>query len=317
MTTRRALLAAPLAAPALASAQGRTTEVIIPYPPGGGVDIVARLGFAHAGARLPGMRFAFVNRPGASGQIGNEAIFNAAADGLTLGALGNLSIWTQPLERPCRWRAEDFTAIANVVEDPSGLFVRADSPLRSLDDLIRALRGRPESVSVGSAAGVGSDDHLVLLALEEAANIRALHAPYNGTALVQRDLLTGALQVASFNMGESTALLREGRIRALGQAAATRWSGTADVPTFKEQGFDVVIGSSRGIVGPPGMPAELVERLRDAFRQTFADPRFTLEAERASMPLRPLVGEDFRQLMLAEGAWVRALYARRPWSREG
>ena len=316
MPSRRALLATPFIMPAAALAQGRTTEVIIPYPPGGGVDIVARFGFAHAGARLPGMRFAFVNRPGASGQIGNEVIFNSTPDGTTLGALGNLSIWTQPLERPCRWRAEDFTAIANVVEDPSGLFVRADSRLRTLEDLVAALRDRPEAVSIGTAAGVGSDDHLVVLSLMDVTNIRPLVAPYNGTALAQRDLLTGSIDVASFNMGESTALLREGRIRALGQAASTRWSGTADVPTFKEQGFDVVIGSSRGIVGPPNMPPELVERLRDAFRQAFADPRFAVEAERASLPLRTLVGEEYKELMAREGEWVKALFARRPWSRD-
>ena len=94
-------------------------------------------------------------------------------------------------------------------------------------------------LSVGSAAGVGSDDHLVLLGLEEAANIRALHAPFNGTAQVQRDLLSGAVDIASFNMSEGIVLMREGRIRCLAQASPTRWSAAAQVPTFRELGFDV------------------------------------------------------------------------------
>jgi tripartite-type tricarboxylate transporter receptor subunit TctC len=315
--TRRALPAL-LATPALAQGAwpaDRPIEVFIPFPPGGGVDAMTRFALYHAGQRLPGARFAFVNRVGAGGQIGMEAIFNAPADGYALGGIGSLNISTLPLERPVRWEADRFTYIANVVDDACALWVLNSSPLRSLDDLVRALRARPEGVSVGSAAGVGSDDHLVLLALEEAANIRALHAPYNGTAQVQRDLLSGAVDVASFNIGEGVALLREGRLRCLGVAAPVRWALLPDVPSFREQGFDVRLGSARGIVGPPGMPAAVVGALRGAFAATFADPRFAADAERVALPLRPLLGDEYRDMVLREGEMVRALFARRPWRR--
>jgi tripartite-type tricarboxylate transporter receptor subunit TctC len=318
MPTRRALLALPLAAPAFAQTPWpgeRAIEVVIPYPPGGGVDAMTRFGLFHAGLQLPGARFVFVNRAGASGQLGLEAIYNAAPDGYTLGGMGSLNISTLPLERTVRWRAENFSFIANVTDDPCALWVLAASPLRSLADLAAALRGRPESLSVGSAAGVGSDDHLVLLALEEATGIRALHAPYNGTAQVQRDLLSGAVDVASFNAGEGVALLREGRLRCLGMAAPARWALLPEVATFREQGFDVVLGSARGIVGPPGLPAPILHTLREAFTAAFETPRFTLEAERVALPLRPLVGEAYRAMVLAEADQVRALHARRPWSR--
>ncbi|MCS6890681.1 MAG: tripartite tricarboxylate transporter substrate binding protein [Rhodovarius sp.] len=321
---RRAMLAA-LALPGLlargrAAAQqpwplDRPIEVYIPFPPGGGVDAMTRFGLHHAGARLPGARFVFINRPGASGQLGMEAIFNAAPDGYTLGGIGSLNIWTLPLERPVRWRAEEFTYIANIVEDPCALWVLGTSPLHNLHDLVRALRARPEGVSVGSAAGVGSDDHLVLLALEEAADVRALHVPYNGTAQVQRDLLSGAVDVASFNLGEGVALMREGRIRCLGTAAAERWHLTPEVATFREQGFDVQIGSARGIVGPPGIPAPIQARLREAFAQAFEDPRFAADAERVALPIRPRLGEEYRAAVMREGENVRALFARRPWRR--
>ena len=318
MLTRRSLLAVPLAAPAIAQPAwpgDRPVEVIIPYPPGGGVDAMTRFAMFHAGQHLPGARFAFVNRAGASGQLGLEAIYNAAPDGFTMGGMGSLNISTIPLERPVRWQTEGFTFIANVVDDPCALWVLASSRLHNLADLVAALRGRPESVSVGSAAGVGSDDHLVLLALEEATGVRALHAPYNGTAQVQRDLLAGAIDVASFNMGEGVALLREGRLRCLGGAAAARWSVLPDAPTFRDQGFDVVLGSARGLVGPPGMLPEAVARLRDAFARVFETPRFAEEAERVGLPLRPLLGDAYRDMALAEAVMVRALFARRPWSR--
>ena len=312
------LAATTLAAPALAQPgwpADRAIEVVIPYPPGGGIDAMTRFALFHLGLQLPGARFAFVNRAGASGQLGLEAIYNAAPDGYTLGGMGSLNLSTLPLERPVRWQAEHFSYIANVVDDPCGLWVLAASPFRQLADLVAALRGRPESVSVASAAGVGSDDHLVLLALEEATGIRALHAPYNGTAQAQRDLLAGAVDVASFNLGEGVAMQREGRVRCLGGAAAARWSPLPDVATFREQGFDVVLGSARGIVGPPGMPAGVVAMLRDGFARVFETPRFTLEAERIGLPLRPLVGEAHRDMVLAEAGMVRALHARRPWGR--
>ncbi|MBR0682541.1 tripartite tricarboxylate transporter substrate binding protein [Roseomonas eburnea] len=293
----------------------RPIEVIVPFPPGGGVDAVARFATHQVAPLLPGARFVVSNRPGASGQLGMEAIFNAAPDGHTIGAIGSLNVSTLPLERPVRWKAEEFTYIANIVDDACGLWVLAGSPLRNLGDLVAALKRSPESVSVGSAAGVGSDDHLVLLGLEEKAEVRALHAPFNGTAQVQRDLLSGAVNVASFNMSEGIVLMREGKIRCLGQASPQRWSAAAEVPTFREQGFDVVIGSARGIVGPPGFPPEAARAMEAAFAAAFADPAFTRDAERVSLPLRPLVGAAYRDMVLAEGEVVRAMFARRPWRR--
>jgi tripartite-type tricarboxylate transporter receptor subunit TctC len=322
MITRRhlPLATAGLALPAIRPARAawpadRPIEVIIPFPPGGGVDAVGRFATHHVTARLPGVRFVVVNRAGASGQLGMEAIFNAAPDGYTIGAIGSLNVSTLPLERPVRWKAEEFSYFANIVDDACGLWVLANSPLRSLADVVARLKRQPESVSVGSAAGVGSDDHLVLLGLEEKAEVRALHAPFNGTAQVQRDLLSGAVDVASFNMSEGIVLLREGRIRCLGQASPARWSAVPDVPTFREQGFDVVIGSARGIVGPPGFPPEAARAMEAAFAAAFADPEFTAAAERVSLPLRPLVGRAYRDMVLAEGEAVRAMFARRPWRR--
>lgn len=309
-------LSVPFIRPARAAwPADRPIEVIVPFPPGGGVDAVGRFATHQVTPRLPGVRFVVSNRPGASGQLGMEAIFNAAPDGYTIGAIGSLNVSTLPLERPVRWKAEEFTYIANVVDDACGLWVLANSPLRSLADLVAALKRQPESVSVGSAAGVGSDDHLVLLGLEEKADVRALHAPFNGTAQVQRDLLSGAVNVASFNMSEGIVLMREGKIRCLGQASPARWSAVPDVPTFREQGFDVVIGSARGIVGPPGFPPEAARALEAAFAATFADLNYVRDAERVSLPLRPLVGQEYRDMVLAEGEVVRAMFARRPWRR--
>jgi tripartite-type tricarboxylate transporter receptor subunit TctC len=320
MITRRMLAAAAatLAAPRLAHAAwpaDRAIEVVVPFPPGGGVDNMVRPIVHFVQPRLPGARFAIVNRAGAAGQIGFEAIFNAAPDGYTIGAVTNTAMHAVAIERRPRYRPADFTYIANVVDDPGGFWVRADSPWRSLADLQEAARRTPEAIGVGTA-GIGSDDHLLQLGFEEAAGVRLLHVPYNGTAPVMRDMLGGSLPIGSLNMSEGLPLLREGRIRCLGQGGPTRWAPTGQVPTFREQGFDVLGGSARGIAGPPNMPDEIRTRLEAAFAEALADPALIAEAERTALPLRPLIGNAYREMMRADDAALRALWAKRPW-REG
>lgn len=318
MTTRRLLLgaaAATLAAPRIAQAAwpaDRAIEVIVPFPPGGGVDNMVRPIVHFVTPRLPGARFAIVNRAGAAGQLGFEALFNAAPDGYTLGALTNTAMHAIAVERRPRYRPEDFTYIANVVDDPGGFWVRADSPWRTLDDLRAAARAKPEEIGVGTA-GIGSDDHLLQLGFEEAAGVRLLHVPYNGTAPVMRDVMGGVLPIGSLNMSEGLPLLREGRIRCLGQGGPERWAPAGTVPTFREQGYDVLGGSARGIGAPPGLPDEIRLRLEAAFREAMADAGFIADAERTGMPMRPLVGTDYRAMMRADHAAIEALWRKRPW----
>ena len=150
---RRALLAAGLAAPALTAAPARAQsawpgerpiEVVVPVPPGGGLDTMARLVMPHVVARLGGgARFVVTNRPGAGSQIGIEAVFNAAPDGYTLGAISCPALPAMAIERPVRYRTAEFAWLANVVDDPNAFFVLATSPLRTLAELAAAARVRP------------------------------------------------------------------------------------------------------------------------------------------------------------------------------
>ncbi len=324
-TTLRALGATAAAAAALAAPRparaawpaDRPIEMIVPYPPGGGVDTMARVVLPVVQQHLPpGARFVVVNRPGAGGQLGWESAQAAAPDGYTLAATSVPALVTYPIERSTRYRAEAFTYIANVVDDPGGLFVAAGSPLRSLGDLLAAARARPGEITYGTT-GVGSDDHLLVVALEEAAGLKPMnHAPFNGMAPLGTALVGGHLEVGAFNMSEGLALLRDGRIRALGQAAAARWAATPDVPTFREQGLDVVSGATRGVVAPPDLPAEVRGRLEAAFRAALADPAFLREAERLGLPLSPQIGEEYRRSVLASDRELRGLWRRRPWREQ-
>lgn len=318
--TRRSLAASAafaLAAPRLALAADWPTErpiqVVVPFPPGGGVDQMARALLPHVERHLPGAQFVVENRGGAGGQIGFEAAFNARPDGYTLGAVTAPALLTIAIERRVRYRVEEFSYIANVANDPSALWVTANSPHGGLQELLAAARRDPGALTLGTT-GIGSDDHLLQIALEAAApGASFIHVPYAGTAPMQAALLGGHLDVGSFNLSEGVAGLRDGRFRALAQGGAERWKAAPDVPTFRELGVDVEGGSQRGIFGPPGLPDAVRARLVQAFGAALADPAFRAEAERLDLPLNPVVGDAYRASVLAADARLRELWARRPW----
>ncbi len=320
MTTRRALLAGAgwLAVPATLSAQpawpaDKPVEVIVPFPAGGGVDVMTRLVMPLVAAQIPGMRPVIINRTGAAGQIGLEATFNAAADGYTIGATTIPAHNAIPLERSVRYRAMDFTFICNIVEDANCFYVRAESPFRTVADVVAAARARPGQITYGTT-GIGSDDHLFMLAFEASANLAPMvQVPFAGAAPLIPQLLGGNMDLAVLNVNDALQLKREGRVRILAQGAAQRQPEAADVPTFREQGFDIVGGASRGIVGPPNMPAAVVARLETAFRNAMNDEGFRRDAERQFMPLRPLVGAEYKAFAQSVDDSLKRLWQVRPW----
>ncbi|MDB5415455.1 MAG: Tripartite-type tricarboxylate transporter, receptor component TctC [Rubritepida sp.] len=309
------LLTGGLAAPRIAHAAwpvDRPIEIVIPAVAGADLDLMGRLVAHHLPLQLAGARCVVVNRPGAGGQVGFETLFNAPPDGHTIGAVNNTALHVLSIERRTRYQPEEFTPIANVVDDPGGFWVRPNSPLNTLADIQQAARGRPGEIGVGTA-GIGSDDHMLILAFEAVAEITLLHVPYAATPPIQRDLLVGTLPIGAFNGSESLALLRSGRIRGIAQAGPDRWAATAAIPTFRESGFDVLGGSARGIAAPPGLPAEITLQFELAFADMLASPDFVREAEMQSLPLRPLIGDAYRRRMAADYAALQARWERRPW----
>lgn len=308
---RRAVLAtaaAALARPTLAQPAwpaGRPIEIVVPFAPGGGMDAMARAIAPFLAARLPGARAIVSNRAGAGGQVGTEAAANAAPDGFTLGACATPTVLSQPIERPVRWRPAELTWLAQVVEDPCGLFVRMDSPLRDLPGLLAAARKQPGDLAYGTA-GIGGDDHIAALLLEEKAGVRLNHVPFNGTSQLLAPLLGGQLEVCAFNLSEALPLLRDRAIRGLALAAP-------EVPTHRESGVDLVFSAGRGLFGPPKLPEPIRAALEGALAAIFADPAWAEAAARAGLILHPLVGGAYREAALGGEAALRALWDRRPW----
>ncbi len=321
---RRRLLAASLGAglatPTILSAQlgwprERPIQIIVPFPPGGGTDINIRAMISHFERHLPGARFVVLNRGGAGGEIGYTAMAQAAPDGLTIGTVITPSLQTITIERQPRYALTDFAYLGTIVEDPSGFHVAPSGPIRSLGDLIAQAKARPGTIAVGTA-GIGSDDHLLMLALERAAGISLNHVPFAGQAPTVTALLGGHIQVASMNMGESVALIREGSVRAIAAAGPQRFAMTPDIPTFRESGYAIDTGVVRSLVTQAAVPEPIRRRLEEMIAATMRDPAWIADAERLFVPLRYRTPDETRALVLREADALRELWRQRPW-RDG
>jgi tripartite-type tricarboxylate transporter receptor subunit TctC len=289
----------------------RPVQMIVAYPPGGGTDIAARTlaQFLERELRQP---VVVLNRAGAGGEIGFGELSRAKPDGYTIGFINTPNIVTMPIERRTAYKLDDIAPIANVVDDPGGFFVLKDSPHNTLADLVAFAKANPEKVTYATT-GVGSDDHLAGLAFSRQAGIQMTHVPYNGAAQTRNALMTRQVTLASVNMSEGLPDAQQGLARSLGQMAATRWEGMPDVPTFREQGYDVIQSSMRGLGAPAGVPPEILNRLADAVRRIVENPEFRRIAAQQALPLRYLGPDELRTELTGLRTNFEKLWAEHPW----
>jgi tripartite-type tricarboxylate transporter receptor subunit TctC len=314
---RRVLLAGlgalPLARPALAqSFPDRPLTMILAFPAGGGTDVAARP-LARIMERYLGQSVVVVNRPGAAGEIGFTELARSRPDGYTIGFINTPTIVTIPIERPtARFRLDDFSPVLNIVDDPGAIWVLPDSPIRTVADLVAEARRRPGQISYGTS-GIGSDDHLAVLALERATGTKFLHVPFAGGAPVRTATLSRQIELAVTNIGEAIGDFRQGMFRPIGQMGAARWPVMADVPTFREQGFDVVEGSMRGLAAPAGLPRPVLDRIVQAAQQAVADPEWQAVATQLALPLRVLGPDEYKGELTAMRTHYERLWQAHPW----
>ena len=292
----------------------RPVTLIVAYSAGGGTDVAARSLAPFIETYLGGA-ITVVNRPGAGGEVGFTELSQADADGYTIGFLNTPNLVTIPIERETRYALESFAPIASVVDDPGGFHVRTENEIQSLDELIAHARENPFAITYGTT-GVGSDDHLAALALERQAGIEMTHVPFPGAAAVRAAVLGGHITLGVFNMGEAVSYAEEGLIRPLGQMAEARWDGAPDVPTFIEQGYDIVGGSTRGIAAPAGVPAEILDQVAAAIEQAIADPAFQEIAADQALPLRFMGPDAYGEMLYATRDTYLQLWDESPWAAQ-
>jgi len=306
-----AMLGVSGSALAQANYPDRPIQMIVAYSAGGGTDIAARTLAPFMGKYLNGT-VTVVNKPGAGGEVGFTELAMAKPDGYTIGFINTPNLVTIPIQRQTRYQLESFTPVSNVVNDPGGVQVRPDSNIKSVAELVEYAKANPNAVTYGTT-GIGSDDHLAMLALERQTGIKMTHVPFPGSSAVRSALLGGHITLGVFNMGEAVMMLNEKQIRSLGQMGETRWEMAADIPTFREQGFDIVQGSARGIATPAGVPDEIVQKLAEAVKKSIEDPEFQKRALEQSLPLDASGPKAFADLLYQTREGYIELWKVQPW----
>jgi tripartite-type tricarboxylate transporter receptor subunit TctC len=264
-----AVVAAAMFASGAASAQSgfpaKPVHILVPYPAGGAVDVLART-LGDEVARQWGQSVIVENRPGAGGVIASQALATSPPDGTTLIVVASGHATNPFLYQKLPYDTfKDFTPISLLASSPNILLVRADSPFKTLADLLAEARAKPSSLSYGMA-GNGTSTHLAGELLKNLAKVDIVAIPYKGGAPAMNDLLGKQIPISFNNGPESMGQLSAGSVRALGVTTAKRALMLPDVPTIAEAGvpgYDT--GVWWGLLGPANMPADVVAKLSHDF----------------------------------------------------
>jgi len=285
----------------------RPIRVIVPFVPGGNVDITARTVAPALGDAL-GQPVVVENRPGAAGMVGAQAMMSSPADGYTLMMGSNSSLAVAPNLYPS-WPYDPIKGIApisNLAITPFVLVVKLGLPAQSLADFVKLAKEKPGQLSMASG-GNGSSNHLVGELFQMMTGLKFSHVPYKGTGAALVDLAGGQVDLLFDQASSTVPNVRGGKIRALAVASSSRQSALPDTPTFAEAGLrDFEIDNFTGLVGPAGMPADAVAKLHAAAVKALATPQ--VRERFASLGVQP-VGDTPEQF----GAAIREDLAR--WSK--
>jgi tripartite-type tricarboxylate transporter receptor subunit TctC len=288
-----------LAAPALAqdTYPSHPITMVVPFPPGGVADLTGRP-TAFAMEKTLKQRIIVENKAGAGGAVGMAAVANAKPDGYTiLMALSSISIIPPAerlFERKPPYEMGQLAPIALISADPTVLMVRADSPWKTVRDLVEDAKRRPTKINYGSS-GIYGTLHMAMAMFEQAADIKLWHIPYSGAGPAVTALLSG--QVDALASGPSAVIghIKAGKMRPLASWGEKRLASLPNVPTFKELGYNIEFYIWSGLFAPAGTPAPIVQALRNAVRQAVEDPDFKRTMEKIETPVHYLDAPEFRQ----------------------
>lgn len=315
---RRALLLAGASTPWMTSwalAQdgaypSKPVRLIVPYPAGGVVDIVAR---TVAERMAIGLKQPIVveARPGANANIGAEAVARSPADGYTLLMVSPFLATNPLLAQGVRWKAADFTGIGLIGAPPNLFIVPASLPVRSLKELVEYARARPGKLNV-SNPGIGSSNHLGQELFFSLTGVDMVDVSYKGQPPMLADFFSGQLSFGLITQALAMPHVKEGRLRALAIGAPQRSPDLPDVPTVAQAGFpDASFLPWYGMAAPAGTPRDIVRRLSDELQKALASPEVVSRLEKMGTQITPGSAEELDALIQREiTRWSRVIKER-------
>ena len=297
-----AMLLFSLSAPSPAQAQGawpsrQPIRLVVPWPPGGVADYLARQVGDSLGRNL-GQQVLVENRPGAATNLGSEQVAKAAPDGYTLLLASTANAANMTLFRKLGYdTANDFAAVALLGYTPMVLVVNPGVPAQDLRQFLEVAKKASPKLAYASA-GAGSPAHLAGEQFKRAASLELLHVPYKGAGPAVTDLIGGQVQALITNVPAIIGAVKGGKLRALGITGAARNPALPDVPTFAEAGLPQYDATGwYGIVAPRGTPPELVGRLAGEIAKVLREPAMAREVLMRGVDVQLVLADAFQKLI--------------------
>ena len=312
-TARRVLLAAAaLAFSAAALAQSwpsKPIKVIVPYPPGGTSDILARALGPGITAAL-GQPWIVENKPGATGNVGADFVAKSPADGYTLllGDIGSLAIAPSVVTTLPFDPVKDFAPVIMVAYSPHLLITHPAVAAKDVKELIALGRAKPDSLNF-AVSGIGGANHLAGIEFAQRAGIKWTYIPYKGGSQALTDMVGGQAQVMFNGMLATYPFVKDGKLKAVAISSAQRFASAPDIPTVAEMGFPgFETGSFQGIVAPAGTPPEIVNKLHATITAILATPEMKDRLDKAGAEVRPQSPAQFGTFIRTEkDRWAKVV----------
>jgi tripartite-type tricarboxylate transporter receptor subunit TctC len=287
----------------------RPVKLVAPFPPGGSIDIAARLIGQWLTERL-GQQVVVENRPGAGGNVGSEAAIHSPPDGYTLLLCSVANAISASLYEKLNYDfAQDIAPVAAISRAPNVMVVNPSVPANTVPEFIAYAKANPGKINMASS-GVGTSIHMSGELFKLMTGVTMQHVPYRGSAPMLTDLLAGEVQIAFDNLQPSIPHIKAGKLRALAVTTATRSDALPDVPTIADFVPGYEASTWNGVSAPKNTPAEIVDRLNKEINAGLADA--TLKARLAEMGAWPLPGSpaDARKLVADEiEKWAKVVRA--------
>lgn len=286
-------------------------EIVVAYAAGGGADVLGRTVGKYLEAALGGATSVVIkNVPGAGGQIGFSTIANAKPDGYTLGVFNLPAAFALTYDRKADYKYNSFTYLANFVQDPNTIVVGANSSIKTLGEFLAAAKASPGAITMGLSS-LGGNDHFAAIMMEQAAGVQFSMVPFKGAAVVRMSLIGGHVAAGTMALSQTTAFKDD--IRVLAVLDDNRSLFRPEVPTAKELGYDLKMGSLRGIVGPAGLDPVITDRLTKALISVNGNPEFQAMMAKQGNPMAFSVGKDFAAVAATQNSVAKSIWEKTPW----
>ncbi|HEY9278571.1 MAG TPA: tripartite tricarboxylate transporter substrate binding protein [Eoetvoesiella sp.] len=300
---------APVASQAQENFPNRPIKLVVPFAPGGGNDVFARLVAQKLSTDLP-QQVVVENKPGAGGNIGSKYVASSKADGYTLllGHTGTMSINPTLYANLGYDPREELTPVASIASTPLALVVNKNSPFTTLGDLLKKAKADPDSLNYASS-GAGTGNHLAAVLMDQNAQVKTTHIPYRGTGPALADLLGGQVDFTFSVIPPVLGTLKAGQLRALAITGEKRSALLPDVPTMAEAGLpDTVSVLNYGILAPKETPESVISYLHEKIGAVLKDPEVIERFNKEGADVVVSSNEEYKKVLETDREkWAKVL----------